>query len=367
MQIDKGKITAVQFMFSVACYMQASSLLTAFFVGITKQDSWIVVILAFLVCLPFLFIFISIMRNFPDKNLIQINTLVFGPVVGNIISAMYIWYFLTLTSLNLRDLSDFVHQTIMPKTPSIVIMFLFLLVCAWAVRFGIGVVTRYNTLFSIIQIVILALAVVFTANLIDFQNFLPMFDQPAMEYVHGTHVVSTIPFGEVVVFLMITPNIKLPPKKISKFFLWGFVIGGIVLVVVILRDTAVLGNVLGLFSLPSFETQRMASLMEALSRLEIMFASVLIILLFAKVTFLYYVTVLSLAQIFKFETFKPFILSIGALAIVYAFILYSSSMQHVESGTNATPILWTLFEFVLPMLTLLIAKMRKLPQTEEVV
>ena len=57
MKIDNGKVSASQFMFTVACFIQASTLLTAFFISVTKQDSWIVSIFGFLVGMIFMILF----------------------------------------------------------------------------------------------------------------------------------------------------------------------------------------------------------------------------------------------------------------------------------------------------------------------
>ncbi len=56
--------------------------------------------------------------------------------------------FLTLTCLNLNDLGGFVHNIMMKKTPFLVILVIFMAVCAWAVRHGLETVVHYNFLFS---------------------------------------------------------------------------------------------------------------------------------------------------------------------------------------------------------------------------
>ncbi len=357
--LDNGKISPKQFLFTIACYIQASAMLTSFFVSITRQDSWLAVLLGFAGCIPFILIYIGLMNQFPGMNLIQISRKVYGPVVGSILSAFYVWFFLTLTSLNLRDLGDFIHQTIMPETPSIVILSVFLLVCVWAVRNGIQVVTRYSTLFALFSILVIGLTTLLTSNLMDFDHFLPVLRLPLKSYIQGTHIVSTIPFGEIMVFLMISPNIALKEKKPGRYYLGGFALGGLSLLAVVVRDLAVLGDSLFLFTLPSFETQRMASLTESISRLEILFAVVLIIFLFAKITLLYYITVQALTHLLGLNAYKTLVLPLGIWIMVYAFLSYESTMQHAESAARVVPFVWSLFEFVLPLITLILAKVLK--------
>lgn len=355
-------MTPAQFMFSVVCFIHSSAMLTGFFAPISKQDSWAAVILGFTLCIPFLLVYISLMKRFPGKSLVGINDLVFGPVAGKVVSCMYLWFFLTLTSLNTRDLTNFVQKTIMQKTPDIIVFVFFIAICGWAVRHGIEAVVRYNVFFAIAAIGIAICATLFTSNLMRLDNFLPILDQPPIHYIHSGHIISTIPFGETVAFLMITPNIKLPKEKYGRYFLGGFAIGGAILLSVVLRDTAVLGNMMWHFSLPAFETFRVVNISQALSRIEILFAIILILLFFSKVIFLYYVTVLTTAQILRLDSLKPLVLSIGSFIIVYALILFFSSMQQAASGAQTAPFFWLVFELILPLITLVVAKLRGFPQ-----
>ena len=107
MNAHANKISAAQFMFSIACFLQSSSLLTAFFTPILEQESWIVVCFGFILCLPLIAIYLGLMRDFPDQNLFQIHDTVYGRFGGKIVSALYFWLFMTLMSLNLRDVDDF--------------------------------------------------------------------------------------------------------------------------------------------------------------------------------------------------------------------------------------------------------------------
>ena len=224
----------------------------------------------------------------------------------------------------------------MTETPDVAILIVFMAVCAWAVYHGLQVVTRYSSFFVSIAVIFLVVATIFTINLMKLENFLPMFDQPVMNYVQGTNIILMIPFGEIIVFLMIAPCVFRPKKGggLGKYVLGGFAIGGMTLLSVVFRDTAVLGNTLGLFSLPSFETLRMVSVSEALSRMEILFAIVLVVLLFFKVMMLYYITAIAARHLLNLKSHRPLVLVIGAFSIVYALLLFSSNVDHCGLWTR---------------------------------
>jgi spore germination protein KB len=187
-----------------------------------------------------------------------------------------------------------------------------------------------------------------------------------MSYVQGVHIVAAIPFGELVLLLMLTPNVKLSRGTVGRYLFGGYLIGGFTLLFVVLRDIAALGNLLELFTLPGFVTLRLVNLGMALSRMEILFEIVLIVLLFFKITLLYYVSVTAVAQLFHVRRYRRLVLAAGALIVVYGSTLYPDSVAHILSAQQTVPVIFTLPELLIPLLTLIIAKFRGLPKSGEV-
>ena len=359
MKLETDKITPSQLLFSTACFIQASSLLTAYLAGVTDYDSWFVVITGIVACMPLLLVYLGLMKLYPGKNLVEINDLALGKVLGKIASFLHILFFLTLATLNLRDLSLFVKQTIMDKTPDVILSAACVIVSAMAVRYGLKVVTRFAFIFITISVTVLGASLLFASGQMDLNNFLPALQKPPITYVQGTNVALSIPFGELVVFLMILPYVRARQKPIGRYFVGGFLLGSVMFLLVVFRDTAVLGNTLSLFALPAFETLRLINVFGTLSRLEILFAIVLVVLLFFKVSLLHYTTTLAAAQALGMKSYKPLAYVIGVLMIGYSFTLYPSNIQHASSGAETSTILWQLFEFLLPLLALVAGKIRK--------
>jgi len=237
------------------------------------------------------------------------------------------------------------------------------LVTVWAVRHGIKVISRYSKLFTIIEFIIVGVSIVLLFNQMDFTNLLPVFTQPAIKYVQSVHIIATIPCGELVIFLMVTPCMKkLTPRESTKYWFGGVAMGMIVLLVVLLRDIAVLGKALHLFTLPGLVALRLVNLGEALSRMEIIFAVALAMLLFFKITVLCYVSTIAVAQLFGTTQYKRLAVIVGILIMAYAPTLYPSSVEHGISAQTIVPFIWTPFQILLPLLTYILAKIRKLPK-----
>ncbi len=357
--IDKGRITSARLLFTIVCFIQASSLLTSFMTPITKQDSWIAIFICILVYVPFLFIYRALIIRFPGLNLLQVFEEVFGKVVGKIIGLLFVWFFFTLAALNLSDLGNFAREALMEETPNTILAGVCIFVSGMAVRRGIRAVAWYSALYMTVSFILITVSILLLLNRFRFDNFLPMFDQPFPKYVQGVHIIATIPFGEIVAFLMVTPNVDFTKRGVTKSLFLGFLLGALTMVAVVVRDTAVLGNTMHLFALPSLVALRMVQLGEALTRMEILFAIVLIMLLFVKITFLLYVSVLSLTQLTGARSYKHLTFICAALLVVYGKTLYTDQLQHALSGQQITPVAWTFFEFLIPLITLLVALLRK--------
>ena len=312
MRIDKGQISSRLLLFSVACLppiLGASNRLPN---GNNKARlldcsiAWGNSLSALLWLLG------TLMAMFPEQNLIQILDEVYGPVLGKILGLAYLWFFLTLSSVNLTDLADFTKGTIMFRTPAPAMSAVCILVSAIAVRKGIKLVTKFSPLFVIVAIVTMTLSTFLVINQFKLENFLPIFTLPAKSYFQGTHIISTIPFGEMVVYLMIHPNVKFSRREIRKSLFWGFAVGGLTLWSTTLRDIGVLGNTVDLFTVPSLITFRLVQVGPSISRTEILFAIILIMLLFYKITLLYYVAVLTISQLFKIRSYNHLVLVVGS-------------------------------------------------------
>lgn len=365
METDKTKISGARFMFTVALFLQSSVLLTSFVSSITLHDTWWVIIFASILCIPMIFMFKTIMMKFPQNDLIEILRIVFGKVVGNGIAIFYILFFLLLTALNLNDLGEFAKLTVMFNTPKVVLILFGIFVATFAVRFGLGVVTRYTAIFTFLEFTIVIASILFILSDIDFTAFMPMFNLELIKYVQSTHVVLTIPIGETVIFLMLTPNINIEKKKFTKYWFGGIAMGIGTMFFVVLRDIGVLENTLHLFKLPGLITLRLINLGPTLSRMEILFAAALMFLLFFKVSLLLYVTTKSISTLFKTKGHKNLTLIIGVLTTCIAMTLYNEPIIHAESAKNYTVVVWTVLEIIIPVLLLILAFLRKLPKKEE--
>ncbi len=351
------KISSRQLLFSVICFFISSSLMTDYWFFTTHHDTWLVVIFGGLLTFLFSFIYLALARRFPGKTLIQINEIVYGPIAGRMISLLYVFFFLTICAIGTRNVGDFVTGYMMPETPMIVVIIMLLLVSGWAAREG----ARCLTGISMTIVVIMAISFLFGAFLLfpnmNVENFLPILQKNWTTYLKGTHVVTVIPFCEIMVFMMVIP-FAVDQQKVKKTFLWGIVIGVSLVLLIIVRDTSVLGILVNYVSLPAYESLRMINIGDVLTRIEVLYAFGLVLLFFFHVALFLYASSTAIAQICHLRSHKALVNPLAVIVMVYAMRCFDSNVQRLNWTISVEPFYNSLMEIVLPLLTLVIAAIR---------
>ena len=361
MQLEKESIRWQSLFAAVVCFIQgATTVIGSFILPVTKQDSWLMVITGLAVTSVLAQMYVRILWRYPGHNLIQINSLVLGPIVGKLVSLLYCFYFLSLAALNSRDVGNFVVNNIMPETPIAVALLMFLLVCAYAVHTGLGNMLRYSFMLMIMAVLVFGINGLMLLPEMTLDNLKPMLEFPIEKYMQATHIMTAIPLGEVVAFTMIIPQVE-EQGKVPRAMALGLLVGSMIMVFVLLRDIATLGNLSWLMTLSAYESVRMINLWDVVTRMELFFAIVLVVLQFFKVSVLYYCTVLTIAQIFGLKDYKPITLVTGLLMLNYSLFVFNSTSENAGWGATVAPIFSSIFVIVLPALLMLVILLRGLP------
>lgn len=352
------KISSNTLAFSIACFFQGTSLLSSFITGVTRQDTWITVISGFILNMLIVYVYVILAKQYPSKNLIEINDMAFGKVIGKIFSILYIFYFFSLAFLDSRILGDFVAGYLMPETPMSIILILFIFTCCYCARKGTKVLTMNATLF----VAITTITPLFTTALLipdmKLSNFLPIFSLPFKSYFQSTHTLATIPSSGTFLFFMLFPDLK-NPKEIAKPLTVGTCIGMATMLFFVLRDTAIMGANIALFASPTYEVVRLINVANIFTRMEVLYAVVLIVLLFFQISMIIFATAKAISTLFKLQSYTVIVPAIGSLTVSFAIVAFQSSDEHDFWGANFSAVYVTIFAILLPLGTLLTTAMRR--------
>ena len=86
MKLEKGVFTNAQLVFLIMSLLQCMILTVNFNYSITKEDTWIAILVAYAIAIPMALVYTTIAQRFAGKNLVQINDVVFGSYFGKLFS-----------------------------------------------------------------------------------------------------------------------------------------------------------------------------------------------------------------------------------------------------------------------------------------
>ncbi|WP_123052845.1 endospore germination permease [Clostridium sp. JN-1] len=360
MKIENGVISSSQLMFLIIGLFQGSALTASFIVEVVKQNMLIIAVISAILMIPLFLIFIYLGTKFYGKNLIEINDIVYGKYIGKVISLLYINFFGLIVFSNFRYTSDFFTTYMFEKTNMIVFIFGIAFVSMYAVRNGIETIARITPIIAISTICVIIFITIATIKDASLKNFLPFLQINLKDAVQGISFMLSITFGELISLLMIFPCVGSSKNKIKKYSYIGYVIGTMFLLMGIIRNTAVLGNIASIHRIPSYQIARILRIGEIITRAEVLIAMVLFFDTFVKVCIMYYAAVLGIAQLFKLRSYKPLVLPIGIVGIIQAFFASTSNADYSYLLSSIYPIYGIIFVVIIPIISLTIILIRKL-------
>lgn len=362
MLLEKGKISSFQLSVLVVGFVFGSSVIISPGGG-AGHDAWIAVVIGLMEGLLIAWIFTALARQFKDKTIIEINSLVYGKILGRCISILFIWYLFHLGALVLNNYIRFLNLELYPNTPKTVGLLLLMLVCASTVGRGIEVVARCGLILVPLTILVAFGDTLFVIPHMDLNNLMPILDLPIGKLLWAAHGTASFPFAETVAFLMVFALLNKSGKEFSSVSK-GLLIAGIILIVIAVRNAAVLGQMATVQNYPSYLTAQVIDIGDILTRLEVLVAINLITMGFIKISILFYGTALGLAQVFSLHSYRPLILPIGILMVILALTNFANTIEMIDFANRIYPIYAVPFQIAIPLITLIVAKLRRLPKKE---
>ena len=317
------------------------------------HESWVVFLISFAVSTAFYFLYGSILKLFPEKNLIQICKTVFGKYIGNFLSIVFIILVFFLTEWNICHLCNFFSSFVLLDTPEIILILTFTLTCAYGTSKGIKKISDHALLlFTFVVVTVVSVALLQLGRM-DFEKLLPIFSLPPSTYLRVSFSMLCVPLLETAVFMMIAHKSE-NPKKLPKVFLTAVCVSSVLTLISISSDITILGDAAGYLSIPKYEAVKYITAFDILARTEIVFALFLLITRFFKMEILLISLRDSVAEVFNVKQKNILLHILGVSATAFAVIDAESGIDLNFVGSRVAPFILSFFEIVLPLSIILI-------------
>lgn len=325
--------------------------------GAAKKDMWLAVILGFIFVLPAIYIYARLLYLFPRKNLHEILSLVFGNFLGKIISLIYIWFSIHVGALYLSDFSNFINTVGLPETPRIVPDLCFIFLCAFGVKLGIEVISRWSEFFFTIIIIILLIIFLFSTKNFRSENILPILNGGISPILSSAFSVFAFPLSEAVIFTIIFSSLQ-NKNSYFKVYFSGVAIASLILLTVAFTNILVLGPYI--FSLnyyPSYVTVGRISLGDFVQRLDILVSVGFLVSGFVSISLCILAASKGISNFFNFSDYKFIVYPVAILILNISYFVFNDPME-IQKYSKIDPYYKLLIAGILPIIILIFAEIK---------
>lgn len=215
--IGKEKIEHRQFAIMVLLFTIGTSIIIApsMLASYVKQDGWISGLLGLVSAMLLVWCFGAMGKAFEDRTLIETMNFSFGNYVGFVMGFLFACYGLVLSSLVLSSVGNFVDSRLLIGTPLNAVEYIFVVAVVFGVRLGIETVARTSESLTPIFFMLFLLLVIAVLPQISMENIRPIYEHGFSDVFRSSIGFISFPFGELVLFLMLTPLIVKRQKIVS--------------------------------------------------------------------------------------------------------------------------------------------------------
>lgn len=326
-----------------------------------KQYGWLVFVWASLYGMVLAGLWLYLSGKFPGLSIVQIAVQVLGKWAGGLVSLLYIFFFIQIAAWVTRNMSDFMHINLMPRTPISVFNIMILFVCAYAVVKGI------ETIAMVSQLLFLMLNLPFWVPLTimikewDWGNFtIPHAFHPLDTFL-TTRYALAFPFMETVAFMMIFP---FAGHRLKTAFISGIGFAGLNLTLCIFMTIGILGvDRASHLTYPVFIIFREMEFTRFIEHLESLLSINILLIVCMKLSLLFYCAVLAVCQLFDIK--ERAVVAYPLIWIISAYaLLFTNIIENVEWTKKYLFDYYALYAIVIPAILILCAKLRKKGQFE---
>ena len=361
--IENGKINGRQFSLFVFLFIVGSSILFApsALAAEAKQNAWIAALIGLGVGVLVVYLYTVLGKHYPTTTLVEVSEQVLGKWIGKAVSLSFFSFSFLLSALVLRNIGEFMVTQILTGTPIQFLHIVFLFIVIFGARLGLETLARTAEIFFPWVIMLFILLVFFLFPQIEVTKMQPIFEGGIKPILR-----AALPFIELIIFMMIFPYVN-QRKQAQKAFFIGTIAGGLVLFAVTILSILTLGaDITARNGFPSYILGKKISIGMFIERIEVIVAIIWMITIYFKLTILFYVSSLGLAQTLKMSDYRFLLYPLGMITLVLSLITY----PNIVYQQNFVSKVWTpyaaTYGLVLPLLFIVIEIVKKRSRTTRV-
>lgn len=201
-------------------FVLQSMLMPVLLTGVDGPEGWISVLIAALILFFAIKAVNKAMKTYDEDTIISVSDKVFPKFISKLIGIYYIFMFLTVNSLIMKDFAEQVKLMMMFRTPLSTVIVAILLTAAYAAKKGINTIANITNIVLLTSLIPYLLIIIFSTYYADYSNIFPVYP-PDME-----GILKSVPNAALSFFgfsLLLFSNSRVSAKgknpKINKRYL----------------------------------------------------------------------------------------------------------------------------------------------------
>ncbi|BBI35046.1 GerAB/ArcD/ProY family transporter [Cohnella abietis] len=321
------------------------------------RNCWYLVVVGGFVALFNMAVFLWLNRIYPDKNIIKICIHVLGPWLGSGVAALFIFFFMDVSSWVLREFSQFFIIALNPIIPQLWYLFAGVIMCAYAVFHGLEAFARVSEIIIFIMLATFVVIYLLLINQYHPEYLLPVMEEGLLKPLKGL-MLTTSWFGDLMFVSMIIQHVR--KTKHTVFYAFGAVgITVILLLMSVLSCTLLFGaETTATFTYPSVSLIQNIKLFSNIERFDAALVIVWVMCSFIKISVYFWSAIQGLSDLLRLR--KPRML-IFPLAIGFVICSKFKVWGLIELATFYDKQAWyfVIFQLFIPVLLLLFALIKE--------
>jgi spore germination protein KB len=306
------------------------------------RDAWISTLLGLALGMGIVLLYNAVGSQNGGMAFVEYAEKLLGRWGGGLLACAFLFYILVSSATLVREVGDFMTTQMMPETPIHAIHIFYVGVVLMAAYLGLESIARTGEFFFPFLILFFIVFVSFLLPSIEWNNVQPLMEKGIGPVLHGSISTTAYPFAELVVMLMIIPQVN-NRLAVRSSFVKGALLGGLLIGLIIFMSIAILGHDFAARNMyPSYALAKKIDIGQFLQRIEVILAFMWLLTGFIKTSIYWYVFHITFAQIFRLRQYRSMVLPSGLLLVTFA-ILISPNINHFQQMND----FWPYMDFIL--------------------
>ena len=319
-------------------------------------DAWLAFLIGNLFTLIAIFIIVKLAQRFYKHGFAEFSRIIAGPVIGWILSAVLVVYWIAVSARVMRASTDLVRTTLLDRTPIWVIAFSIMLIAVYLCWNGLEPLCRVSLTTVVVILPLITLITLSLLSEVKIDNFLPFLAEGPQKVLKSA-IMQLGDIEEMTFMLFLVPFMK-KPEKAMKAALFGLYIPVFLAFFSIVTQIGILGvELTKIYLSPGVAVLEELQLPGAfVERLGVAYSGLWIILVFPTICGLLYAIVLTLSQMFGTKSHRPFIIPVVILTYIIS-IIPGNTLEFEKFFMFLEPY-GLIVSFVIPLLLYITAVIR---------